>query len=238
MTTETAPPSLAVMTVEQVIQNLMADAFPPGRRAYSMIYRHGVESILEDRLHRTRKLPELDLRPGGVAFDAYMAGRQEGKEIARRAGLSKTLAQGVSPVRVPKQVMLDLLTRIASEVGLVSFTAPISADSHLPAPLVDYLRTVIEHAGCTILEPIDFLPAANDQASDADGEFRFELSQTGFAPGDEVTIIGTGTAARVIDCVHTPANGDRYLVDYKHGPGYMRQTYHESELAARLAVQP
>ncbi len=231
MTTTATPSTLTVMTVETVIQNLMADAFPPGRRAYSMIYRHGVESVLEDRLHRTRKLPVLDLRPGGVAYDAFQAGRAEGKEIARRAGLTKALAQGVT-----RRNMRDLLTRIAHEIGAVpSSQPPISADSYLPAPLVDYLRAVLEQAGGPVpLEPIKPCQVANDQAiADEGGEFRFDLRPTGFAPGEEVIIIATDTPAKVIGYVQTSAHQERVLVDYPHGGGVIRHSLEEWELVAR-----
>lgn len=65
------------------IDRLMVETFSAGRQARSKPYRQGVRDMLENRLSQT-PFPACCFAPGRCEFDAYFAGQDEGRTIARR----------------------------------------------------------------------------------------------------------------------------------------------------------
>jgi hypothetical protein len=63
------------------VDELMAEAFPPGRDPHSAEYIAGVRSILENRIEGVAIT--LHYQVGSAQADAYVAGQQEGKAIWR-----------------------------------------------------------------------------------------------------------------------------------------------------------
>lgn len=143
---------------ERQIELIMRDAFPPERDRKSAMYRCGCRSVLIQRLIDPQEVPpsttECPHHLGTMAADAWLAGRAEGKEIARRLGLVKRLAPGVRPVaKICRRLhaaapdLLELVQAIQAEVDDYSATPRISADSYLPPSLLAKIRFVIVRAG-------------------------------------------------------------------------------------------
>lgn len=65
------------------IDALMGKTFSTGRPARSKQYRQGVRDMLQNRLSQT-PFPACRFAEGGCEFDAYFAGQDEGRTIARR----------------------------------------------------------------------------------------------------------------------------------------------------------
>ncbi len=144
--------------VRKRVNQIMADAFPPHREPKSPTYLVGVRSVLLQRLSELEEgLPISVPCPyplGTTAADAWLAGRSEGKEIARGLGLLKRLAAGVQPaaklcrrLHAAAPDLLDLVQAIQAEVDDDVDTPRISADSYLPPSLRAALRLVIVQAG-------------------------------------------------------------------------------------------
>lgn len=79
------------MSIDDIADALMADAFPVHRAVKSQQYIHGVRAVL---LNRLAGIPiEMPYRPGTASADAWDAGKAEGKLIAKQASLKKREAK-------------------------------------------------------------------------------------------------------------------------------------------------
>lgn len=146
------------LTARQQIEEIMRAAFPPERDRKSSMYMAGVRSVLMQRLLQQQDLrliaSECPHHLGTMAADAWLAGRTEGKVIARRLGLVKRLAPGVRPAaKICRRLhaaapdLLKLVQAIQAEVDDYSATPRLSAHSYLPPSLLASLRFLIVRAG-------------------------------------------------------------------------------------------
>ena len=79
------------MSIDDIADALMADAFPVNRAVKSQQYIHGVRAVL---LNRLAGIPiEMPYWPGTASADAWDAGKAEGKLIAKQASLKKREAK-------------------------------------------------------------------------------------------------------------------------------------------------
>jgi hypothetical protein len=78
-----------IMSATEQADALLEDACPPGREQKSVPYLTGARQVLLNRL--TGSAIANPYRMGTAAYDAFEAGKLEGKVISKQAGLKKAV---------------------------------------------------------------------------------------------------------------------------------------------------